>query len=51
MAVALAVANSRLAGLETSSDQVAMLLRVAKGEISADDAIRERLEIVPGQDA
>jgi hypothetical protein len=46
MAVALAVADNRLEGFETPPDLMEMLLRVAKGEISADDAVRERLGVL-----
>jgi hypothetical protein len=46
MAVALAVADNRLEGFETPPDLMEMLLRVAKGEISADDAIQERLAVL-----
>lgn len=45
MAVALAVADNRLAGIETSLGQEEMLLRVARGEVGIEDAIRERLGI------
>jgi hypothetical protein len=43
MAVSLAVASARLEGLETPPDLAALALRVTKGEISADDAVRTRL--------
>jgi hypothetical protein len=50
-AVALAVADNRLEGIDTPPDLEAMMLRVAKGEISADEAIRERLSaLLPARD-
>jgi hypothetical protein len=39
------VADNRLAGIETSLGQEEMLLRVARGEVGIEDAIRERLGI------
>jgi hypothetical protein len=46
MAVALAVGSARLEGLVTPPDMMALLLRVAKGELSADDAVQERLRVI-----
>jgi hypothetical protein len=46
MAVALAVGSSRLEGLVTPPDMMELLLRVARGEISADDAVQERLRAI-----
>jgi hypothetical protein len=46
LAVALAVGSARLEGLVTPPDMMDLLGRVARGEMSADDAVQERLRVI-----